>query len=533
LDIGFAAASISKPPQFGLADFSLPPPIDSTIQGGITLNSHTLAGSGGLSEGSLPKILPAATGDSLSPPPGNLEQVVSTVVDGQSLSQLFPSPQLAAALESGTSTTLFGSEAQVGNALSPLISPPVAVAVLELDSSDQLFVVSSDSKSSDPPPEHNGALGISLARDFNVGDPETTMDFYTPPPPPPGSGAAIWAVAKQQLSQTNLNNNDVSVLGSLMSPDSHEGSSALMTTESATGRASGSGLTVVSTGLSTQMDLRTDSGGAGWMSYVATGGWEACGAQSSVFRGDVVSAPDETATEPSTPASITAGEVPLSILLSGPDAPVQTGSDRLEQVAELIPLEESSLALVATLWTVSSDSQTTPPNWDVEPAGASREPGAPLASPPSWTVFVIGLNEAFEQSQRDVEQGFLSSPRRPIEGARGRGARTLDEGLPWQGPIVPAAERGSFERVRGGSRTGSPTSPDQATLLRGSNEARPLHSGRAEDASAQSDEGQTVAVASLPTISAVSAFGLIAGWFWTQRKRLARFRPGRSGRKSH
>ncbi len=39
------------------------------------------------------------------------------------------------------------------------------------------------------------------------------------------------------------------------------------------------------------------------------------------------------------------------------------------------------------------------------------------------------------------------------------------------------------------------------------------------------DDGPTVAVASLPTISAVSAFGLIAGWFWTQRKRLGAFPP--------
>ena len=57
LDIGFAAALISKPPQFGLADFSLSPPIDSTIQGAIAVSSPTLAGSGGLFEGNLPKYL--------------------------------------------------------------------------------------------------------------------------------------------------------------------------------------------------------------------------------------------------------------------------------------------------------------------------------------------------------------------------------------------------------------------------------------------------------------------------------------------
>ena len=96
---------------------------------------------------------------------------------------------------------------------------------------------------------------------------------------------------------------------------------------------------------------------------------------------------DEMATEASPPASITAGEVPLSILLSGPDAPAQTGSDRLEQVAELIPLEESSLALVATLWTVSSDSRTTPPERDVEPAGCESGAGCAFG----LTAIVDGL----------------------------------------------------------------------------------------------------------------------------------------------
>jgi hypothetical protein len=260
------------------------------------------------------------------------------------------------------------------------------------------------------------------------------------------------------------------------------------------------------------------------MSYVATGGWVDSGTQSAVFRSDVVAGLDETAAEPSTPASITAGELPLSSLLSGPDAPAQTGSDRLEQVAELIPLEESSLALVATLWTVSSDSRTTPPERDVAPAGASLKPVAPLDSPPSWMGYVIGLNEAFEPSQHDVEQGSFSGSRRPFEEARG----TLDEGLPWQEPILPAAEQGSLDNVRGGSRTGRQTDAKEACSLRSSLSP----AGESRDRCSHHD-GPTVAVASLPAISAVSAFGLIAGWFWTQRKRWERFRSARTGRKDH
>jgi hypothetical protein len=521
LDVGFAAALISKPPQFGLANVSLSPPIDLTIQATIVRSSPTVAGSAELSEGSFPNtLLPAATGDSLSPPPGNPEQVVSIAVDVQIVAPHFPPPQPTAALESGTSPTWFGSAARVESAPLPLTH--AAVPTFDLRETNLGVMVSSEGRSSvpalDQTTEHGGLWEIALARDLYVEGPET-MGFNSPPPPP--------YVAKQQLSEADLNtinDPDVSVLGSLMSPDLHQSSSALMTTESATGRSSGSGLTVISTGPSTHLDLSPDSSGNGWMSYVATGGSVPAEAQSSSFRGDVVSASDETTNEPSTPASITAGALPLSILLSGPDAPAQTGSDRLEQVAELIPPEESSLALIATLWTVSADSPMTQPPGDLKPVDGGMESGAPLASPPSWTVYVIGLNEAFEQSQRDVGQAFLSRPRRPIEEARGRAA--LDEGLPWQGPIVPAAERGSLEKVRGGSRTGSPTAAVEATHLRGSNEARPVPSGRAEVAPAQSDDGQTVAVASLPTISAVSALGLIAGWFWTQRQRLAHFRLG-------
>ena len=138
--------------------------------------------------------------------------------------------------------------------------------------------------------------------------------------------------------------------------------------------------------------------------------------------------------------------------------------------------------------------------------------------------YVIGLNEVFEPSQHDVEQGSFSGPRRPIEGARG----TLDEGLPWQGPILPASEQGTLDNVGGGSRTGRQTAAKEACSLRSS----VLPTGESRDRFSH-DDGPTVAVASLPAISAVSAFGLIAGWFWSQRKRWERFRSARTGRTDH
>jgi hypothetical protein len=74
----------------------------------------------------------------------------------------------------------------------------------------------------------------------------------------------------------------------------------------------------------------------------------------------------------------------LSLPLAGP----------LQQITTLDPLDDSSLALTATLITVSSDAQ----------AATTSGPGpvvvdASLSAPPSWAGFVIGLDEAFEANR--------------------------------------------------------------------------------------------------------------------------------------
>ena len=193
LDIGFAAALISKPPQFGLADVSLSPPIDLTIQGAIALNSPTLAGSGGLFGGSLQSTLPAATGDSLPPSPGTVEQVASIAVDGQIMAPLFSPPQPTAALESGTSPTWFGSECP-GREHSPSLVPPLWPAMtMVLDLSERIsLTVSRDSQYSVP------ALDPTSVQHDLLGDPRrerfssnrttpTTMGFN-----PAASAARLW-----------------------------------------------------------------------------------------------------------------------------------------------------------------------------------------------------------------------------------------------------------------------------------------------------------------------------------------------------
>ena len=247
LDIGIAAALILKQPQVEVADFSVGPQIDWTTQRTIAVSAPTLAGSGGLFEGNLQSTLPAATGDILPSAPGTVEPVESLAVDGPITAPLFSPPYSATALESGISPTWIGSKVLVENTLDSLGSTPVAGDAQGLGlSSVNLFAVSHESQYSGPAfdpsvVQHNFLVG-PVAK-FLIEESYAENDEFNPmPPPPPGSGSTSWSSAKTQLPSidiNSINDPDISVLGSLMSPEAHEGSSALMTTESTTGRALG------------------------------------------------------------------------------------------------------------------------------------------------------------------------------------------------------------------------------------------------------------------------------------------------------
>ena len=74
----------------------------------------------------------------------------------------------------------------------------------------------------------------------------------------------------------------------------------------------------------------------------------------------------------------------------------------------------------------------------------SEGPG-PQASP-SWMVFAMGLDQAFERSFDEVRRGFLAENGSAAVGRRPSG-EPLDR-LEWQGPIVPgsATEAARVER---------------------------------------------------------------------------------------
>jgi hypothetical protein len=261
------------------------------------------------------------------------------------------------------------------------------------------------------------------------------------------------------------------------------------------GLLSASGFT--GTGPSVQIDPNDESHGSSGLSYLGTGGWVTRLTEPlDLQRVDVVSV-DEGSTEPVFPSSITGGGVPLSILLNGPDVPSPTESGGVEQVAELIPLPESSLALAATLWTVPSDSQTSRTRWD-PPSGAAMGRAVPSASPSSWAVFLTGVDQAFEQTCHDVRESIHSSNRRLTETEGPSGGP--DGQLEWQGPILPAAQGGLTSLLPGDAR-GDSTSQTQ------------------EETQPQLDEGQPVLCWATPMLSVVSMSTFVVGCFWRKRRR--------------
>ncbi|HEX3449907.1 MAG TPA: hypothetical protein VHS97_16755 [Isosphaeraceae bacterium] len=271
----------------------------------------------------------------------------------------------------------------------------------------------------------------------------------------------------------------------------------------ATGRAVGRELNSIVADPSLQLDLSSEDSNTNGLFYLASGAW-------STGASDGALAWEENSTDPFLPGSITAGGLSLNILLADPDVPIRTDQDRLEQVAELVPLPETSLALAATLWTVPSDSPTSGAQSDLSSATAT-DSAAPLASPSTPVNFVIGMDQALEQTYRDIREGILYSHDGPpgIESP----PDGQDELLEWQAPILPAGRGGSPVNETGSARpagTGAFGEAGRMTLQ--SHEESPL----------DSHDGSPVVLWALPMISVVSVSTVIAGWFWNKRQRLRR-----------
>ena len=165
-------------------------------------------------------------------------------------------------------------------------------------------------------------------------------------------------------------------------------------------------------------DSLSGSTNEGWMSFVATGGWGSPLFQTQTFRTHDDPVADD-ASRWLVPTE--SAESSWDDFLSGPNTLSEAISANLQQVIELEPLPGSSLALIATLWSVSAESTVEPGEWS-DPSGGRAVSTKPSETPPAWAGFVIGLDEAFEQSRGNVRDGVFSrADARPMRSL----ARTL------------------------------------------------------------------------------------------------------------
>ncbi len=379
---------------------------------------------------------------------------------------------------------------------------------------------------------------IDFTQQGEVLSPFLEMESSAPAPGTFGPTGGIFAppIARGLVARLEMNANDAET--TFAAPSSSTQTSAIsplqmMAMGVAGGRAASGTSLQSGGGLSAQVSSANEPIGGGWMSSIAAGDWGSGGMQPPSF-----SLADSTTTaavaEPSSPAAITADGAPLSVLVTGPELPTQTTSDDLQQVAELIPRDQSSLALVASLWTVPSEIPTGA-EWfqrlDASPAWLEA-----AAMTPSCTAYMIGLDQAILQSYRGLEQVVSPAQVPLIPNERDR--LELDRQLEWERPIIPVGTGWVSDRRETSPRdTASALANDAIDALATGRlqTAGCLESSVASVASdvapARSEPASLVKAGTLPLLGALSASTAITGWLWTRRNRKRRVAlPGLAGR---
>jgi hypothetical protein len=343
-------------------------------------------------------------------------------------------------------------------------------------------------------------------------DPSTSDESSgDPDPPEPGPGPPLVPRGLIQLGQFFLANMSIVYTNFVDHFDSTSDSTA-----SADDDIDADGVAPVSdsTAAAVQGGPALGCFGAGWTSVMTAGGSGIAVPEGSSSPGEGVLSTGGSDDQVQ-PASITAGEIPLDILLSDPVSPTREVSVGLQQYAELIPGAESSLALVATLWSVPSDHR-----WERsdrgDPSSEREESVPPSASPAAWAAFVIGLDESFERGRDACGKALSDEARKDREGA----GSAAEERLDWRCPIIVApAERGPFDRATPSSKNDL----NRPLLSRLSGNAEWVARPGPEDGSPRdAGEGQHQTEASLPLSWAASGSAVFAGWLWARR----RLRPG-------
>lgn len=341
--------------------------------------------------------------------------------------------------------------------------------------------------------DDGSALAMPMARDL-VGRVETTYSSGDP-----GLASVASPSSTQQIAITSLQ------LAAVPNLAGHA--------------ATGSSIQANGT-LALQVDHASEGVGGGWMSYVVGGDWSSGGKQ-------VDSSPEDSVTpglegDEGAPAAIADGSAPFTALLAGAQMPTQTTSDDLEQVAELLPPSGSSLALVATLWTVPSGSSAR------EQADQSLDTDqvspTDLRMTAPATGYVIGLDQGFEQIRRQIHDKHPQFDRSWTGSERDQ--TEIDRQLEWGRPVVPMAAAWAFDRTSAASGKSDAGFDDEAiealaadrTEAPGSPESSVSISDQGTAAAATSEAASLVTASTLPLVAAVSASTALSGWLWRRRK---------------
>jgi hypothetical protein len=192
-------------------------------------------------------------------------------------------------------------------------------------------------------------------------------------------------------------------------------------------------------GIGGALDSRSATGSRGYFAVLAPPGPDEA---QSLLDSFTIGLPND---------SIAAGTTPWRSFAKGGNLHEASGADDHSQIAELSPLDHSApLALAATLWITPSAVRAGP-----EPvarnSGATARRLDTVEASPAWKVYVMGLDQALEQSYREVRRGLSAEAGSMIERSRFEAAG----GLEWRGPIVPAASPRAIESSSEASRTGS------------------------------------------------------------------------------
>jgi len=289
----------------------------------------------------------------------------------------------------------------------------------------------------------------------------------------------------------------------------------------------------LSSGLSTRKDLVDEIGIGGRVDIMAASGWRAFSFDSSAFRRDLVQALDDAHAFDSKHESIIAGTRPLRNLLSGLDLADQNESGERGRGAELGPLERSSsLALVATLWTVPSGVRYSPAPGDQPGSGAIGSLEA-VKQGSSWKTYLMALDRAFERTYRDICQKFATE-----SGSLGGAPSGRDSvnRLEWHGPLIPLISADWIGNCQGAPRGGGQLESGSGIAPGETERVEPAPAaGEAEGPTAKSHdlhpgaEARRAAPAVLPVLSIFASSSLAAGWLWARHLRSPKRRAASTG----